>query len=334
MRDVATEAEVSVQTVSNVINGRSGHMTSETEARVRAVIDRLGFRPNPVARGLRSQRVETLAFIVLDASSRFLADPMTDLFLAGLGDELRDSRNGLLIRADHPGAELEQILEPVIEGRVDGAVLSLSGEPKLRAAYVERLQAVEQPLLLLQEHGVDGDVASVSAEDRSGSREICLHLIALGHERIGFITAAQSWSAIEERIAGYREAHAEAGLPFEDTLIRRTGDFKPLDAAAGASDLLDLHPRVTAVMCGNDLVALGAIKAARERGLDVPGDLAVAGFDDFDFAAAVDPPLTTVRIPGYEMGRYAAATLLEAVASGDRPQGRIFDTDVLLRGSA
>jgi DNA-binding LacI/PurR family transcriptional regulator len=87
-------------------------------------------------------------------------------------------------------------------------------------------------------------------------------------------------------------------------------------------------------MCGNDLVALGVIKAARERGLDVPGDLAVAGFDDFDFAAAVDPPLTTVRIPGYEMGRYAAATLLDAVASGDRPQGRIFDTDVLLRGSA
>ncbi len=334
MRDVATEAEVSVQTVSNVINDRSGHMTSETEARVRAVIDRLGFRPNPVARGLRSQRVETLAFIVLDAASRFLADPMTDLFLAGLGDELRDSRNGLLIRADHPGAEFEQILEPVIEGRVDGAVLSLSGEPKLRAAYVDRLQAIEQPLLLLQEHGIDGDVASVSAEDRSGSREICRHLIGLGHERIGFITAAQSWSAIEERIAGYRDAHAEAGLPFKDTLIRRTGDFKPLDAMVGASDLLDLHPRVTAVMCGNDLVALGVIKAARERGLQVPGDLAVAGFDDFDFAAAVDPPLTTVRIPGYEMGRYAAATLLDAVASGDRPQGRIFDTEVLLRGSA
>jgi DNA-binding LacI/PurR family transcriptional regulator len=334
MRDVASQAEVSVQTVSNVINGRSGHVTTATEARVREVIDRLGFRPNPVARGLRSARLETLAFILLDPASRFLADPMTDLFLAGLGDELRDRDNGLLIRSDTPGARLEDILEPVIEGRVDGAILCLSGEPSLRARYIEQLETFEQPFLLLQEHLSGDTVSSVSAEDRFGARELCRHLIGRGHERIGFVTAAQSWSAIEERIEGYREAQAEAGLEPDDSLVRRAGDFKALDAAVCAGDLLELHPRVTAVMCGNDLIALGVIKAARERGLRVPEDVAVTGFDDFEFAAAMDPALTTVRIPGYEMGRHAAAALLDAVGGSARPESRMFGTDVLLRGSA
>lgn len=335
MRDVAQAAGVSVQTVSNVVNDRSQHMTRETQARVRAIIEQLGFRPNSVARGLRSARTRTLAFVVLDASAHFLADPMTDLFLAGLGDELRDASHGLLIRASAPGADLDSLIEPLVEGRVDGAVVFLSGEAALRASYVERLgERLDLPFLLLQEHDVAAALPTICAEDRHGSREVCRHLISRGHERIGFLTAAHSWSAIEQRLAGYRDAHEEAGIPCDPALVRRGGDFKPLDAATAAADLLDRHPRPTAVMCGNDLIALGLLKAARDRGLRVPDDLAVTGFDDFDFAAAIDPPLTTVRIPGYEMGRDAAGALIDAFASGATPATRTYPTEIFLRGSA
>lgn len=334
MRDVAREAGVSVQTVSNVVHGRSQHMTSETEAHVREIIDRLGFRPNSVARGLRSARTQTLAFVVLDPSARFLADPMTDLFLSGLGDELRDRSHGLLIRSSGPDASLDSLIEPITDGRVDGGVLFLSGSPEQRMAYIEQLSgSLSLPCLLLQEHDAGGLLPAVCADDRTGSREICRHLISLGHQRIGFLTASRGWSAIEERIAGYREAHEEAGIASDPALLVRAGDFKPMDASAAAADLLDRHPRATAVMCGNDLIALGVMKAARDRGLSLPEDLAVAGFDDFDFAGAVDPPLATVRIPGYEMGRYAAASIIDAFDNGEPPASRSFQTEVFLRRS-
>jgi DNA-binding LacI/PurR family transcriptional regulator len=334
MRQVAEAAGVSTQTVSNLLNGRTDHLATETAQRIHAVIERLDYRRNFVARGLRSARAQALAFLVTDASARFLADPMTDLFLAGLGDELRDSDYGLLIQSAHPNAPFESLLAPATEARVDGAVLFLSGPPELRAQRVDRLRTLRIPTILLQEHGVPGDQQpSVTSDDRFGSRALCRHLLERGHRRIDYLSAADSWSAIEERIAGFHDALAEA----DDQLVRGTitlrGTYAPLDAASVARDLLSLPDRPTAMLCGNDLVALGVLKAARELGLRVPEDLAVAGFDDFDFAAALDPPLTTVRIPGYEMGRQAARSLLRAVESRAPAESCAFPVEVRLRGS-
>lgn len=334
MRQVAEAAGVSTQTVSNLLNGRTDHMAAGTAQRIHAVIERLDYRRNFVARGLRSARAQALAFLVTDASARFLADPMTDLFLSGLGDELRDHDYGLLIQSAHPTAPFESLLAPVTEARVDGAVLFLSGPPELRAQRVERLRALRIPTILLQEHGVPADEQpSVTAEDRIGSRELCRHLLERGHSRIHYLTAADSWSAIEERIAGFHEAFAELDGPPAQGSITHRGTYAPLAAASVARDLLSSRGRPTAVLCGNDLIALGVLKAARELGLRVPEDLAVAGFDDFDFAAALDPPLTTVRIPGYEMGRQAARSLLRAVESGAPAESSAFPVEVRLRGS-
>lgn len=335
MRDVAEVAGVSVQTVSNVVNGRSRRTTPETEGRVRAVLEELQFRPNLAARGLRSSRTQTIAFLVLDAAPHFLADPMTGQFLAGLGDEVRERSHGLLISAARPGVGFESLVQPLIEGRADAGIVLLSGDRDLRGTYLKRLRGLSQPYALLQEHRVHPEeMPAICADDREGSRALCRHLIREGHVRIGFLTGAHSWSAIEERIDGYREAHAEAGLEVDDVLVVRAGEFMPLEAAVVAADLLDRHPRPTAVMCANDLVALGVAKAARDRGLAVPSDLAITGFDDFDFARAVDPPLTTARIPGYEMGRYAAAALIDSVESARGVQGRRFVTEIFVRGSA
>lgn len=333
MRDVARAAGVSVQTVSNVVNDRSNHMTATTEAQIRAIIDELGFRPNQVARGLRWARTETIGFLVMDPAAHFLGDPMTDLFLAGLGDELRDRAYELLIRASRQSESIDPLLTPLTEGRVDMAIISLSGEPEERARYIEELGDVQLPFVLLQEHQ-PGGLPTVCAEDREGSRRICRHLITRGHKRIAFITATHHWSAIEERIAGYRQAHEEAGLELDEALVVWDGEFSPLPAANAAGNVLDRDPSPTAVMAGNDLIALGVMRAAQERGLRIPQDLAVTGFDDFEFAAAIDPPLTTARIPGYEMGRFAAQMLIDASEQEIQPHSRVFPCDVLLRRSA
>lgn len=335
MRDVAKAAGVSVQTVSNVVNGRSRRTTRETEQRVRALLDELEFRPNLAARSLRSSRTRTIAFVVLDAAPHFLGDPMIDQFLAGLGDEVRERSHGLLISAARPGVGFESLVQPLVEGRADAGIFLLSGDKALRTTYLERLRGLSQPYALLQEHGAPGEeTPAICATDRGGSRDLCQHLLRQGHRRIGFLTAARSWSAIEERISGYRDAHVEAKLAVDEVLVVRAGEFTPLDAAVAAGDLLDRHPRPTAIMCGNDLLALGVAKAARDRRLTVPHDLAITGFDDFDFARALDPPLTTVRIPGYEMGLHAAAALIDAVEFDKNVAGQSFATEVFLRGSA
>lgn len=164
----------------------------------------------------------------------------------------------------------------------------------------------------LQEHQPRGPPA-VSAEDRQGSRRICSHLIARGHERIAFIAATHHRSAIEERIAGYRQAHEEADLELDEALVAWEGEFNPLLAANAAANVLERDPRPTAVMAANDLIALRVMRAARERGLRLAQDVAVTGFDDLEFAAAIDPPLTAARTPGYENGPYAAQMLVDAL---------------------
>jgi DNA-binding LacI/PurR family transcriptional regulator len=333
LRDVARIAGVSHQTISNYINGRVDQMSTATQGRVERAMRDLDYHPNRAARGLRSARTATLGFLVVDDAAHFLADPMTDLFLAGLGDVLREREYSLVVHSVTSETMVEPLLAPVRERRLDGAVVLLSGPQEERAKLFTALGDLDVPVLLLQEHS-GGDFPAVSAEDRKGSRALCEHLIRSGHTRIAFVTAERHWSAIEERLEGYLDAHRAAGLDHDPRLVRWHGQFDPLDAAAISSEVLALEPRPTAVLCGNDLLALGVIKTARERGLRIPEDLAVTGFDDFNFAVAAHPPLTTVRIPGYEMGRYAAVELLEAAVERRRPVGKRFPTEVCIRQSA
>ena len=335
MRDVAQAANVSVQTVSNLVNGRTNQMTPETESRVRRVMEKSDYHPNSSARGLRSARARTLGFLVLDEASRFLADPMTDLFMAGLGDVLRERDYALLVQASRPGKPLDRLLLPLLEGRSDGAVVFLSGPPALRRRHIRHLRKLAAPFVLLQEHDVAGSALPViEADDFGGSRELCRYLISRGHSRIAFLTGVYQWSAIEARFAGYVAAHEEAGVQSDPSLAISQGGFDALSAADAAGLLLDLDHAPTAIMCGNDLIALGALKAARDRGFRVPDDVAVTGFDDFDFAAAVEPPLTTVRLPGYEMGSLAASLLIDFIDGAPRNAQAPFLTEICLRASA
>lgn len=334
MKDVAREAGVSIQTVSNYINGRLRHMRPDTERRVSEAITRLGFVPNRLAQGLRSTRARAIGLVINHSSRRFLGDPMTAMLLAGVGDQVREDGYGLFIQSVSDATPPSELRLRMAEGRFDGAIVFLQGASERRSSIAAHLKEIGLPSILLQEHGrAASHLPVVSAEDRAGAKELTAHLFSRGRQDVTFVTAREEWSAIEERIKGFREAHREGGIALSSGAVQRYGQFTHRDAYAACSRLLQQPNHPTAFICGNDLLALGAIRACRDAGLRVPQDVSVAGFDDFEFAEAIDPTLTTVRIDGYEMGRYAARSLIDAVQEGTAPLSRQFGVEVILRES-
>ena len=337
MRDVAGRAGVSLQTVSNYVNGRFNLMSDETRERVGRELDGLGYWPNAAARSLRAKRTLTLGFLVLDEGARFLADPMTDLIIAGIGDVARDRGYSLLIQAARPDPEdADRLFSPLLEERVDGAFLFLSGAPSVRRRTIRRVDELGFSVVVFEQAPAGVPVVSVTAENRAGARQLTEHLLARGHRRIAFVSTRTPWPMVEERLRGYREALSAASVAAPELELSE-GVWDPANGARMAERLLDLPDPPTAIMCGNDQLALGALRAARLRGLRVPDDLAVTGFNDFEFAQFADPPLTTVRVPGYELGRAGAESLIGRLGGEVPPAaGRRVTLPVTLqlRGSA
>jgi DNA-binding LacI/PurR family transcriptional regulator len=335
MRDVAARAGVSAQTVSNLVNGRTHLMTEQTRERVATAMAALGYHPNSAARGLRSARSHTLAFLVLDQDARFLADPMTDLIIAGIGDISRDRGYGVLIQAGRPDEASDALLTPLLEHRADGAFLFLSGEPALRRWYAERVVSLGVRAVVFERVDEAPTITSVTAADRDGARRLTEHLLSRGHRRIAFVAARVPWPMVEQRRLGYRDALAAAGIEVDAALERFEGTWGTQLVPAFVDQLLRLEAPPTAIMCGNDLLALGVLQELRRRELRVPADVAVTGFNDFDFAEFVDPPLTTVSTPGYEMGRAAAQNLIDALEGTGPVESTLeFPVELVLRESA
>jgi LacI family transcriptional regulator/LacI family repressor for deo operon, udp, cdd, tsx, nupC, and nupG len=321
MREVAERAGVSVQTVSNHVNGRHQYMTEQTRDRVAAVMQELGYHPNLTARGLRSAETRTLGFLVLDAHARFLADPLTDLIMAGVGDVVREQDYGILIQAARPSEDRDRLFTPLLESRVDGAFLLLSGDRDVRAAAIARAAELTDRFLVFDEPLNDPDLMSVRAADRAGGRMLTTHLIERGHTRIGWIGAEVPWAVVEQRFAGFNDALRSHGLAPDPEIVRFEAGWEPGSAVPIAERMLASENRPTAIMCTTDLLALATTHTARRLGLDVPGDVAVCGFDDFPFSRFAQPALTTIRIPAYDMGREAARILLGHLHGEERLLG-------------
>jgi DNA-binding LacI/PurR family transcriptional regulator len=310
MREVARRAGVSVQTVSNHVNGRHQFMSEQTRQRVADAMRELGYHPNLTARGLRSAETRTLGFLVFDPHARFLADPLTDLVMAGVGDVAREQDYGLLIKSSKSPEHPDELLAPVLESRVDGAFLLLAGDPKVREEHVRRTGEVTARFVVFDEAVDDPAVMSVRAANREGGRDLTSHLIERGHRRIAFVGAAVPWAVVEQRYLGFEDALRAAGIEPDPELVKLEAGWEPASGVPIIERLLQADDRPSAIVCASDLLALAALHTARRLGLDVPGDTAVGGFDDFVFSHFVHPSLTTVRIPAYDMGREAAGLLI------------------------
>ena len=334
LKDVARAAGVSAQTVSNVVNNRAV-VRLETRQRVLEALDRLGYRPNLAARGLRQRQARALAFLVVDPSPRYLADPFHGSVLSGLADVARERGYGLVIQGLRPGGGGGRRLSDVFRHtQIDGAVVTLGGTAGERRRHLGDLRRGGGPFVLLEQSvGARDDAACVLGRNRSGAEAVTRHLLAAGHRHFGFVIPSLPWPAVEERLRGFHAALTAHGAP-TSAHVTRCGPEDPEAARQATETLLRTHRRVTAVLGANDLLAVGALDATRRLGRRCPADVAVVGFDDLDIARWVQPPLTTVRLPGDEMGRRAADLLIARLETGRFRRRRLeVPTELVVRAS-
>ncbi len=307
VQQVARHANVSVGTVSNVLN-RPAIVARETRERVLRAIDELGFVRNESARHLRSGAGRLIGLVVLDLSNPFFAD-------LARGVEDRASEEGysvIVCNSDEDPAKEDVYMRVLEERRVQG-MLIVPVAPV--TAGVERLRARGTAVVRVTHHITDAE-CGVGVDDLRGGELAMSHLLALGHERIAYVTSASHVWPTDERREGALIAARKAGRSDEALLEVSVEHLNVAHGRDAGERILELRPRPTAVICANDLVALGLLQVMIRHGVSVPDDMAIVGFDDIEFASAAAIPLTSVRLPRQLIGR-TAADLLLAEAAGD-----------------
>lgn len=313
-RDIARMVGVSRPTVSRVLSGRleGGIQVSvETKQRIEMVARELGYAPRASALGLRYGRTNTIGLLLPDAFNPFYL-----VILRGVEAAARERGYHLIVVVSDLQVEIERAcLRTLAQRRVDGLIVVLAF-PERVTAELAALRRTASPMLALTPGTASVD--SVLGNYEQGAVQMMEHLFALGHQRIGFIHGVAEPSLGTDRLNIYRRKLTERGIAVDEGLIIHCGPTVD-DGHAAAHRLLALPQRPTAILGVNDLMAVGAMQAAGECGLAVPGQVSIAGFDDIDLAAHLSPPLTTARLHAEEKGRQAVQLLLERLDNPDLP---------------
>jgi LacI family transcriptional regulator len=308
VRDIASETGLSIATVSRVLNGYPS-VAPHTREFVQAAIDRLGPRaPRPRATAAQAGVAQRTAVFV---RCPYQLTDYFGLIVSSIAETLQLHGRHPILDAGQQ-AQTEAVL-PTLAAQpgIGGAILILPPEPE---EELEALRSAGFPFVVVDPRTPPTrDIPAVSAAHSTGARAVTDHLLELDHRRIGVLAGPQNWLAGKARLAGHTAALADVGLLADPALVRAAEPTVAFGRQA-AGELLDLPNPPTAMVCFNDKVAVGALTAAAERGLRVPEDLSVAGFDDIDLAEATTPPLTTVRQPLEEMGRMAVSLIIRLLA--------------------
>ena len=308
IEDVARAAGVSRQTVSRAINDQ-GEISPQTRARVLRIVEELGYRPSGIARGLATRRTRTLGLVIPDVANPFFSD-------VARGAEhvaYAEGYNVFLCNTEEDPQRELAVLRSLEGQRVDGVVLCSSrlDDRELRSVVARHSVAVLVNRRLESE-GEPDRIGVVLLDDVAGGRIAAQHLLDGGHQAVGFVAGPPASRSGRWRAAGYSAALADAGLSGNPAwMVHCPADVDGGHQAAG--NLLARQPELTALFCYNDLVAVGALQACADLGRRVPDDVAVVGFDDITLAALVTPPLTTCRVPRYELGAQAMQLLLAQI---------------------
>ena len=323
--DVAEASGVSYGTVSRVINNEP-HVRASTRRRVMDAIDRLGFVINRQAQSLARGQTHVIGVLVPDLGTGYIGEIMR-----GIDAELDHAGYDLMLFTTHRRAAKEaNYVLSLVQGVVEGLVLVLPRNP---ADYLGVLSSRQFPHVLVDHQGVDTTSPAIGTTNWQGGFVATEHLINLGHTRIAFITGTMDLGCAQERLDGYKAALRMHHIPQIDELIFE-GDFFQNSGVVAANALLDLAEPPSAIFASNDVMAMGAMDVIRHRGLRIPDDISIVGFDDIPQAAMVFPPLTTVRQPLEQMGRVATQVLLEMLKNpGSDTTRQELPTQLVLRSS-
>ncbi|MFC5721441.1 LacI family DNA-binding transcriptional regulator [Streptomyces gamaensis] len=310
IKDVAERAGVSVATVSRVLNGRSP--VPATREKVLAAVRELGYRPNVLARALRTARTRTLGLVISDLRNPFFTE-LAD----AVEQEARSLGYSLIIgNAGESPEQQDDQLRTLLDRRIDGLLVSSAGTG---SAVLREVLAAHTPLVLL-DRALPGLAAPcVRAEGSAALAELAAHLTALGRRRPAVIVAPAGTPTGDERLELFRTALAAHGVPLPDARVGSAPDLRPEGGRRVMRELLELPEPPDAVLATDNLMALGALDEIRARGLRVPGDVALVAYDDVAWFAHTDPPLTAVAQPTRELGRAAVHTLLERIEGREAP---------------
>ncbi len=327
--DVARRAGVSAMTVSRVINGENNVRPATREA-VNAAIAALNYAPNRAAQSLAGANQIRIGLLYSNPSSAYLSE-----FLVGGLDQASRGNVQLIVEKCEPDHHEGDVARRLVAGGIDGLILPppLCDSPEVMAA----LEETGTPAVAVATGRAADGLSAVSIDDYRAAHAMTLHIAALGHQRIGFILGNPNQTVSERRLEGYRDALAAAALPYDEELVA-PGLFTYRSGLDAAERLLDLPNPPTAIFASNDDMAAATVAVAHRRGLDVPGDLTVCGFDDTALATTIWPELTTIRQPITDMSRAAVDLLLEAVrrqrsGEGSKPRQLLLDFTLVRRQS-
>lgn len=307
MRDVAQLAGVSITTVSHVVNSTRS-VAPETKAKVLDAIESTGYTGDAIARSLVTGGTRSLGVAI-----SLVANPYFASLLAEVEHETTRSGYTLVLADTHDEPDAEQSAVRTLRSRrVDGLILT----PSPGGATLPELRRLGLPVVLLDRLTTSQDIDQVGPENVYAMSGLVRHLADLGHRRIGMVGGTPGLATTSERVLGYRLGLGRSRLRWDDTLVV-SGSSSPAASALGS--LLDLPDPPTAVVAGNNMMLSGVLHECRRRGLRVGADLAVAGYDDVEWADLLDPPITTVAQPIAEMGRTAVRLLLDRIADPSRP---------------
>ncbi|HEX6077946.1 MAG TPA: LacI family DNA-binding transcriptional regulator [Micromonosporaceae bacterium] len=323
--DVARRAEVSAATVSRVLNGHSS-VDPQLAERVRVAVAELDYRPSALARNLRRSRTSLWAVIISDVGNPFFTS-----LVRGVEDVAQSSGYSVVLcnSDEDPDKEANYVSVALAE-QVAGVIMSPSGQP----AAAARLLDAETPLVLIDRELPDVRADSVLVDNEHGAAEATAHLLSGGYQRIACVTGPASVSTARRRLRGYQLAIADGGGSYDESLVRY-GDFRETGGYQAMAGLLDLPEPPDAVFVANNLMAVGALECLRARGVTVPDQIGVVGFDDLPWSDLVRPPLTTVSQPTYELGQVAAQLLTERINDRSRePTTVVLKTELHVRATS
>ena len=329
--DVAKKSGVSRTTVSLVLNNVSGiSIRDVTRQRVIQVAKELDYHPDSRGRKLASGRSNTIGLVLRQSHEQVVADALLPQVLLGIEQAATAQGFQVLLKPLEP-EDCDGYMHLIHENHVDGIILS---GPRLNEEEIIRLHQTGLSVMLMGQLPESG-LPFVDIDAVDGSSRAVKHLIEHGHKRIAMITnASLEYTSAQQRRSGYQKALTETGIELDDSLIQE-GAYTPASGNIAMGKLLELTHRPTAVFVASDVVSLGAIRAIKQAGLRIPQDMAVVGFDDIPLADYYDPPLTTIRIPAFELGRSAGDRLMRLVLGESLDQeGVLLESELVIRRSS
>ena len=328
LRDVAEAAGVHAATASRALNPATrGLVNADTARRVIKVAEQLGYRPNPIARGLKTQKSGTVGLVIPD-----LTNPLFPPIVRGIEDVLEPAGySGLIVNTDNdPQRERTQI-ELLRSRQVEGLIVATA---LLDHPLVEQLHREGVKMVMVNRRTEGVDVPSITPDDAAGIQMAVEHLASLGHTRIAHLAGPITTSTGVVRLRAFRNAVRDLELADDPGLVTTCDEWREDSGAKGLRELLDAGQEFTAVVAGNDLIALGCYDVFTERGIRCPEDVSVVGFNDMPFLDKLRPPLTSVAIPHHQIGVEAARMLLESIEEPERPtRSVLLPLTMTVRGS-